>query len=592
MRCEPCGKGGESSEMENYTTAVNDFKRAREQAALQQILARLSGKSMELLSYEDVRQKLRATGIASQGLRQVPMDAIIGSVGRYNDFTRNFLPKHDSDKDRWARVLVAATEFAGLPPVELYQIGEAYFVQDGHHRISVARQLGAKEIQAYVTEIKSKAPLPADTQPKELILKAEYVDFIEQTRLAELRSEADFGANLMVTSLGCYEQIIQHIDVHRYYLGIEQQREIPFENAATSWFDLVYFPVVDSIRELGILREFPDRTEADLYLWISKHRADIEKELGWEVPYSAAALDLAEQEGSRWSRFPARVGKRVLEVVLPDESESEAPAVVGQHELVGEDLTDPLFHDVLVAISSDENSWVAMEQAIMVAQKEAGKLYGLYVVPSEEEKEDEQALEIRNRFLWRSGEFGLDSSFAIAVGPVGQKICERARWTDLVVVNLAHPPQDSAFSRLSSGFRNLLNRCTRPVLAVPGIMTDLAYPLLAYDGSPKSREALYIATYMAGQWSIPLVVVTVIEQGVSVDNLETARRYLEEHGVEAEFELVDGPVPDAILSSAARNERDFIIMGGYGGGALKDVVLGTAVDAILNQVKIPMVICR
>ena len=584
--------GGGSSEMGDYTTSVSDFKRAREQAALQQILARLSGKSTELLSYEDVRHKLRATGIASQGLREIPMDAIIGSVGRYNDFTRNFLPKHDSDKDRWARVHLATTEFAGLPPVELYQIGEAYFVQDGHHRISVARQLGAKEIQAYVTEIKSKAPLPADTQPKELILKAEYVDFLEQTQLADLRPEADYGANLTVTSMGCYEQIIQHIDVHRYYLGIEEQREIPFEEAATSWFDGVYFPVVDSIRELGILREFPHRTEADLYLWISKHRADIEEELGWEVPYSAAALDLAEQEGGRWSRIPARVGKRVLEVVIADETKSEKPAAEGRREMVGEDKADQLFHDVLVAISSNENSWVAMEQAIIVTQKEAGRLFGLYVVPREEQKEDEQAQEIRNRFLWRSGEFELDSSFAIAVGPVGQKICERARWTDLVVVNLAHPPQDSAFSRLSSGFRNLLNRCTRPVLAVPGIMTDLAHPLLAYDGSPKSREALYIATYVAGQWSAPLVVVTVIEEGVSVENLGLARIYLEEHGVEAEYELVDGPVPDAILSTAAKYERDFIIMGGYGGSALKDVVLGTAVDAILNQVEIPMIICR
>jgi nucleotide-binding universal stress UspA family protein len=123
-------------------------------------------------------------------------------------------------------------------------------------------------------------------------------------------------------------------------------------------------------------------------------------------------------------------------------------------------------------------------------------------------------------------------------------------------------------------------------------MTDLAHPLLAYDGSPKSREALYIATYVAGQWSAPLVVVTVIEEGVSVENLGLARIYLEEHGVEAEYELVDGPVPDAILSTAAKYERDFIIMGGYGGSALKDVVLGTAVDAILNQVKIPMIICR
>jgi nucleotide-binding universal stress UspA family protein len=584
--------GGVSSEMENYTTAVGDFKRARERAALQEILARLTGKSTELLSYEDVRHKLRARGVASRGLRDIPLDAIVGSVGRYHDFTRNFLPKQDSDQDRWARVHLATHDLAGLPPIELYQIGEAYFVHDGHHRVSVARQLGAKEIQAYVTEIRSRVPLTADTRPEELILKAEYVNFLEHTRLAELRPEADYGVNLTVTCVGRYEQIIQHIDVHRYYMGIEQQREIPYEEAVTSWFDLVYLPIVESMRELGILREFPDRTEADLYLWISKRRADIEDELGWEVPYSAVAVDLAEQEGARRPRLAARVGKRVLEIVIADDTKKEKQTGAGRREKVDEETASRMFQDVLVAVSGDESSWVALEQAIKVAQKEAGRLFGLYVVSREEEKDDERAQEIRNRFLWRCGEFGIDSRFAIAVGPVGQKICERARWTDLVAVNLAHPPQDSAFSRLASGFRNLINRCSRPVLAVPGITTDLAYPLLAYDGSPKSKEALYVATYLSGQWLAPLVVVTVVEEGVTADHLEAARAYLGEHGVSAEYELADGPVPDAILSTAVRHDRDFIIMGGYGGNALKDVVLGTAVDVIMNQVKIPMFICR
>ena len=513
-------------------------------------------------------------------------------MGRYHDFTRNFLPKQDSDQDRWARVHLATNDLAGLPPIELYQIGEAYFVHDGHHRVSVARQLGATEIQAYVTEIRSKVPLTADTKPEDLILKAEYVNFLEQTRLAELRPEAEYGANLTVTAVGRYEQIVQHIDVHRYYMGVEQQREIDYEEAVTSWFDSVYLPVVDNMRALGILREFPGRTEADLYLWISKRRADIEDELGWEVPYTAAAVDLAEQESARWSRRAARVGKRVLEVVTVDNAGSEKPIGVWRREKVAEDNDNRLFHDVLVAVSGDESGWVALEQAIKVAQKETGKLLGLYVVSQEEQKDDERVQEIINRFLWRSGEFGIDSRFVVAVGQVGQQICKRARWTDLVVVNLAYPPQDSAFSRLSSGFRNLIKRCTRPVLAVPGVTTDLAYPLLAYDGNPKSKEALYVATYLSGQWSAPLIVVTVVEEGVTADNLGAARAYLEEHGVSAEYELAYGPVPDAILSTAARHDRDFIIMGGYGGNALKDVVLGTAVDVILNEAKIPMIICR
>ena len=129
------------------SAAVEDFRRARRKASLEQVLARLTGKTIDLLSYEDVRRKLRATSGVSQDLREIPLDAIIGSVGRYADFTRSFLPRKDSDEGRWARVKVAVDDLSGLPPIEVYQVGEAYFVRDGNHRVSIARELGATHIQ-------------------------------------------------------------------------------------------------------------------------------------------------------------------------------------------------------------------------------------------------------------------------------------------------------------------------------------------------------------------------------------------------------------------------------------------------------------
>jgi hypothetical protein len=130
--------------MENFSSAVQDFYRARNQAALKEVLGRLTGRSTELLSYEDVRQKVRASGVISRSLQEIPVEAIIGSVGRYNDFTRDFLPRLDSDQNRWANVKVAVHDLSGVPPVELYKVGDIYFVHDGHHRISVARQSSAK----------------------------------------------------------------------------------------------------------------------------------------------------------------------------------------------------------------------------------------------------------------------------------------------------------------------------------------------------------------------------------------------------------------------------------------------------------------
>ncbi|HEX6305325.1 MAG TPA: hypothetical protein VFZ76_14120, partial [Anaerolineales bacterium] len=169
------------------SAAVQDFRRARRQAALKDVLARLRGKSVGLLSFEEVREKLRAREASKKGLKDIPVDAIIGSVGRYGDFTRDFLPKQDTIEDRWVRVKVAVAESHEVPPIEVYKVGEAYFVLDGNHRVSVAHQMGTTHIPAYVTELKTKVPLTPDDEPEDLIIKSEYAEFLERTQLDELR---------------------------------------------------------------------------------------------------------------------------------------------------------------------------------------------------------------------------------------------------------------------------------------------------------------------------------------------------------------------------------------------------------------------
>lgn len=572
--------------MESYTSAVGDFRRARNRAALQEILERLTGKSTELLSYEDVRQKLRATGVVSHSLREIPLDAIVGSVGRYNDFTRNFLPKLDSDQDRWARVKVAASDMGGLPPVEVYQIGEAYFVHDGHHRISIARQIGADTVQAYVTEIRSRVPLAPDSQPDDLIIMAEYVEFLNQTKLDAMYPETD----LSVTRAGQYQKLLDHIEVHRHYMGLEQMREIPYEEAVSHWYETVYLPVVEIIRELGIMQNFPLRTETDLYLWIGKHRSDIEKWLGWEIPTSAAAVDLVDRESAGWTRSAAQIGRRVLNIVVPDELDQ--PAVQTKQTI--DVAEESVFASILVGISGDEMGWLALEQAIEVARREGGRLRGLYVIPEEEIAESNEALAIRDRFYWRCGEVGIEGKFVVDVepGPIANALTERAPWSDLVVVSLAHPPDDSALSRWGSGFRSLIRRSSRPVLAVPGQVTPMARHLLAYDGSPKAMAALYVATYLTGSWKLPLVVVTVAGDGIDEETLEEARIYLERHQIEADYLFTDGPAAEILMAVAQDQVIDLLILGGYGGIPVVEVVLGNVLDTLLGSSEIPMLICR
>ena len=165
--------------METNNNAAEDFREARRRAAMEGIIARLTGRSVELLSFEDVRRKLKVEGGAGRERRPIPLDAIVGSVGRYNDFSRSFLPKNKSDEERWTGVKTAMKKSTGLPPIEVYQIDQAYFVVDGNHRVSVARRQGAETIEAFVTVCHTKVPLGPDVKPDDLIVKAEYADYYD-----------------------------------------------------------------------------------------------------------------------------------------------------------------------------------------------------------------------------------------------------------------------------------------------------------------------------------------------------------------------------------------------------------------------------
>jgi nucleotide-binding universal stress UspA family protein len=574
--------------MKDQFSAVSDFRRARGQAALQELIARLRGTSIELLSYEEVRQKLRAGGVASRSLREIPIGAIIGSVGRYNDFTRGFLPRLDSDQSRWAGVSVASSEGTGLPPIDVYQIGDAYFVIDGHHRISIARQNGAKFIEAYVTEVRSNVPITPDIEPGELIIKAEYAEFLDQTGLDNLPDEVDLG----VTCAGRYKTLLEHVSVHRHFMGIEESREISFEEAAAHWYSEVYLPVVEVIRELGILRDFPDRTETDLYLWLSKYRANIERELGIEVPFSAAATDMADQHATRRRRVLSRLGRQMLEVVLPEPLEPGPEPGRWRREKLAQRPTDRLFADVLMPLSGEESGWTALEQAIEVARRESARLIGLHVAADDQIVESDETRSIGERFQWRCGEVGVPANFVADVGPIERTISSWARWTDLVVVSLDHPPHPNPLSRMSSGFRKLMQRCSRPILAVPHVGTQLARPLLAYSGSPKSKEALFMAAYLSGRWQVPLTVVTVSEGETAAFVQQEASDYLSQHDVDATYVQGNGPVAQTILETADEHDCDFMLVGGYGTGTMRELVLGSVVDILLTETRLPTLVCQ
>jgi nucleotide-binding universal stress UspA family protein len=569
--------------------AVNDFRQARRKANLQKILAFFSGRVVELLSYDEVRKKLKAVESSRRELKEIPMDSIIGSVGRYTDFTRSFLPQHDEDEDRWAKVHVAMMSDAGLPPIEVYQIGETFFVLDGHHRVSIARQMGTPSIEAYVRQVHTKVPLSPQDQAGDLIIKSEYADFLDHTQLDKIRPDA----NLEVTEIGQYEVLEEHISVHRYFMGIDQGREIPYEKAVAHWYDEIYFPIVEVIREKGILQDFPERTETDLFLWISEHRASLEESLEWEIDPATAAEDLVDEIGSDSGKAALHIRKKLLDIVTPDSLETGPPPGVWRKEHVSYHRKDRLFIDVLAPVSGDEPGWYALEQAIHVVRKEEGRLRGLLVVPSEEDREGEYVQVVRGEFQDRCQKAGLEGSLVVEVGTIARKICERARWNDLIIMNLSHPPSKEPIAKLSSGFRTIVRRCPVPILAVKDKPSELTKALLAYDGSPKAREGLFIAAYVAICWEIPLAVVAINEKGEDTKKiLHQASDYFTRRGANAKLITKVGDVAGAILQTAQEEAADWIIMGGYGTNPIIEVALGSAVDQVLRESEIPVLICR
>ncbi|MCP4418257.1 MAG: universal stress protein [Chloroflexi bacterium] len=568
-----------------HNKAVEDFKRARKAAAMQQMMARLTGKSTDLLAYHDVCRHIKSSGEVQHGVREIPLDSIVGSVGRYQDFTRTFLPKSDSDEDRWVRVKTAIDDMVGMPPIDVYQVGDVYFVIDGNHRVSIARQLGSGSITAYVTEVKMRVPLLLEDDSDSLICKSRYAEFLERTNLDVLRPDAD----LLMTFCGQFKLLLDQIEAHAQLLA-QKGEVVDEETAVVRWYDEVYLPVLHHMQAQGIMRLFPNRTKADMYILFSEQRAAIEAALGWEIDTETAVSQL----GAEKSEQDKGLAGKLRHALLPSEL-IEGPPAGRWRQFQKTRKRGRLFADYLVAIRGSESDWQMLDQVIAMARSDNDRLLGLHIIRKEAHRHSQEVTQIRERFLATCAQAGLPSEFSVEVGSIVETIIERAVFADLVVLNLEHPPGSQPLARLGNHFTQLVQRCPRPILAIPSgaKFSSNHQMLLSYDGSPKADEALFVATYLASRWPLSLTVVTVETERTSAAALNRAKVYLEKQGVtDATYILSQEPIASAILETADRHNIDFLIMGGFGFRPVMHLVLGSTVDKILRQFKHPILICR
>jgi nucleotide-binding universal stress UspA family protein len=572
-----------------YAQARDEFARAKRAATLRWLWSRLTGRNNNLIPFEDLRKTVGMVGQRYRGLQAVPVERIIGSMGRSNDFDRVFLPTQDQTRSKWLSVDVAMNEGITLPPISLYKVGDAYFVVDGHHRVSVARQKEQTFIDAEVIEMQSRVPVRADLTLDDLDVLAAYRDFLEQTKLDALRPDQ----NLRLTMPGDYVRLLEHIRVHKYFVDKEQKRALSWEEGVTHWYDSVYLPLVQAIRRRKLLADFPGHTEADLYLWMIEHAYYLSQNLGQQILPWQAARDFAQRFGRTPRNLWERLRHTLRRTFIPDELDAGPPTGSWREERLEEGGTERLFRNMLVTVSGAESGWRALTQAAEFARREGSTLHGLHVAPNDSAAATAHGQEVLEQFTFRCNSLGVRSTTSLAVGAVDEQIIARARWADMVVINQRMEHGRWAELPLGTIFQTVATQVARPILAVPGANArPLKRLVLAYDASPKAREALFVLRYLVTSWHVAAVVMAVEGSRAGHEELDQAWRYVQEQGGEVSTRYERGAVSETILRVMEEEQGDLLLLGGYGYQPLLKAVLGSTVDRVLREAWFPVLICR
>ena len=248
--------------------AQSDFNRARRRAALRKLSNRLRGQPGDvttLLPFEEVVDALGRTGERRIGLETIPLETIVGSVDRADEFDRDFRPRSNRVRARWQRINEAQRKGKGMPPIEVLRVGGLNFVVDGHHRVSVARHLGLDVIEAYVTEVTTRVDPQRELVLADLPAKSHERLFLERVPLTrEERARISFSD----PEIG-YAELAEAVEAWGFRLiqGLGEPRDR--REVAEAWFRDEFVPVVESLREADLIG---GGTEADAYGRVARDR--------------------------------------------------------------------------------------------------------------------------------------------------------------------------------------------------------------------------------------------------------------------------------------------------------------------------------
>jgi hypothetical protein len=259
------------------------FDRARRRSAYARLARIVQGGSRDLLPLDQAIERLRPFARRYLGIRPIPVSQVVGTEGRGGDFDRDFQPRRPDVRERWRRVEQAFPD-AGFPPIVVYQLGEAYFVIDGHHRVAIARQQRMETIDAEVTELRARWHLPADADIVELIHAEQERVFMDESGLGEARPEAHMRFSRPVG----YIELLETVQLHGYHLMLAAQRALPRAEIAADWYASVYLPTIEAIHAERLDEVCPEVTDPDRFLWVWNRRRELIPEYGCQQLGEAA----------------------------------------------------------------------------------------------------------------------------------------------------------------------------------------------------------------------------------------------------------------------------------------------------------------
>jgi hypothetical protein len=254
-----------------------DFGRARRRRALARVAAALRrepGDINVILPFDEVVEALGRRGERRLGLQTIPLDSIVGTVDRSREFDRAFRPTSSRVRPRWERIAEASRKGKAMPPIDVYRIGELHFVKDGHHRVSVARELGYEVIEAYVTEVITELGADKAIRLHDLALKSHQRLFYERVPLPP-----DAREQIKLSDEWRYAALAEAVEAWGFRWIQATGETKSRAEVAEAWFHEEYEPVIDMLREADLVRR---GTETESYMRVAHLRYLILRTHSWD----------------------------------------------------------------------------------------------------------------------------------------------------------------------------------------------------------------------------------------------------------------------------------------------------------------------